>query len=98
MGERLTRLEHLIITDIDNTLMGDDDALEDLLAMLEAHHERIGFGVATGRSLASVKALFERKGLTLPEVLITSVAPKSTTARRRCLTEAGRAHLQMVGP
>lgn len=73
VGERLTRLEHLIITDIDNTLMGDDTALEDLLAMLEAHHERIGFGVATGRSLASVKALFERKGLTLPEVLITSV-------------------------
>lgn len=73
VGERLTRLEHLIITDIDNTLMGDDDALQDFLSMLETHHERIGFGVATGRSISSVKALFERKGLKLPEVLITSV-------------------------
>ncbi|WP_373498849.1 HAD-IIB family hydrolase [Desulfococcus sp.] len=73
VGERLVRLEHLIITDIDNTLLGDDAALEDLIALLEKHRERIGFGVATGRSIASTTTLFEKKGLDLPEVIITSV-------------------------
>lgn len=73
VGDRLTKLEHLIITDIDNTLMGDDAALQDLLAILEAHRDHLGFGVATGRSIASTTALFQRKGLALPEVLITSV-------------------------
>jgi sucrose-phosphate synthase len=73
VGERLTRLEYLLITDIDNTLMGDDDALSELMDLLEAHHEKIGFGVATGRSIAQTKALFKQKGLELPELLITSV-------------------------
>jgi sucrose-phosphate synthase len=73
VGERLTRLEYLVISDIDNTLMGDDDALDTLLALLEKHRENIGFGIASGRSIRSTKALFKRKGLPLPEVLITSV-------------------------
>jgi len=73
VGERLIRLEFLVITDIDNTLMGDDAALQTLLTLLETHYDRIGFGVATGRSITSTQALFERKGLALPEILITSV-------------------------
>ncbi|AOY56849.1 MULTISPECIES: HAD-IIB family hydrolase [Desulfococcus] len=73
VGERLIRLEFLVITDIDHTLMGDDAALHELLDLLETHKDRIGFGVATGRSITSTQALFERKGLALPEILITSV-------------------------
>ena len=89
MGERLTRLEHLIITDIDNTLMGDDDALEDLLAMLEAHRERIGFGVATGRSIASTKALFERKGLEPSRGAHHLGRRRNLTIARRSLSDKG---------
>ncbi len=73
VGERLTRLQYLIITDIDNTLMGDDDAFKELMTIIDTHRDRIGFGVATGRSIASTRTLFEDEAMALPEVLITSV-------------------------
>ena len=72
LAKRLDSVSHLVISDIDHTLTGDDDALQELKALLEAHHDTVGFGIATGRSIESAKELLDRHGLK-PDILITSV-------------------------
>ncbi len=74
IGRRLAKLNYLIITDIDNTLIGADNAqLETLIQLLKAHRDYIGFGVATGRSLESAKAHLQKFSVPPPDIFITSV-------------------------
>ncbi|MFO7496186.1 MAG: HAD-IIB family hydrolase [Desulfobacterales bacterium] len=71
---RLVRLNSLIISDIDNTLLGGDPAqLERLLALLEAHRDVIGFGVATGRTVDSAVKVLKAHSVPAPDVVISSV-------------------------
>jgi len=65
--------EKLIVMDIDNTLLGDEEALEELKEILLANRKRIGFGVATGRRLESAKEALEEAGVPAPDFYITSV-------------------------
>ncbi len=73
MAKRMSSLRYLVVSDIDNTLTGDDRAIEDLRKLFEEHGEQVGFGVATGRSVNSAKEILEQYGLPQPDVLITSV-------------------------
>ncbi|MDX9810667.1 MAG: HAD-IIB family hydrolase, partial [Sphaerochaetaceae bacterium] len=73
MAKRMSSIKYLLICDIDNTLTGDAESLEALKEILINYHSEIGFGVATGRSLSSVKAIIERLKLPVPDVIITSV-------------------------
>ena len=65
----------LFVTDLDNTLVGDDAALILLNRELEKHrqqyHSKIVY--ATGRSLYLYRLLAEAKSLLQPDALITSV-------------------------
>ena len=65
----------LLITDLDNTLVGDDSALQNLNEKIEQH--RIDFGslliYSTGRSLASYQDLRNQTTLLEPDALIVSV-------------------------
>lgn len=72
LAKRMSSLEHLLISDIDNTLTGDDQALGELKKLLEQHHDTVGFGIATGRSVESAKEVLDRQGLK-PDILITAV-------------------------
>jgi sucrose-phosphate synthase len=74
VGRRLIRLRHFMITDIDNTLIGDDNAqLDELVRLLNTYRDRIGFGVATGRTADSARTVLKEFGLPDPDILITSV-------------------------
>jgi sucrose-phosphate synthase len=74
IGRRLMRLRHFLISDIDNTLIGDDNEhLDALIQLLKTHRGRIGFGVATGRTADAARAILREHGLPDPDVLITSV-------------------------
>jgi sucrose-phosphate synthase len=74
VGRRLMKLNHFMITDIDNTLIGDDNAqLEKLIHLLKQNRDRMGFGVATGRTADSARAILEKYRLPLPDVIICSV-------------------------
>ncbi len=73
VGSRLTVLKKLLLTDIDNTLTGDDASLADLMAILREHREEMGFGVVTGRCIDEVIDIFERHDLITPDVVIPSV-------------------------
>jgi sucrose-phosphate synthase len=70
---RLPALERLVVCDIDNTLIGDADALGELIELIQASDGRVGFGVATGRRLESAIAVLEEWGVPTPDVLITAV-------------------------
>ena len=67
---RLPEFDRLIITDLDNTLTGDDQSLAEFVDLIR-EHEHIGFGVATGRRLDSAMALIEELGLPRPDLIDT---------------------------
>lgn len=62
-----------LISDIDGTLTGDDVALYRLRRLLETEAERIGFGVASGRSPELVSEAVTAFGLPQPELVIAAV-------------------------
>ncbi len=74
VGRRLIKLNHFFITDIDNTLIGDDNSqLDKLVRLLKRHRDRIGFGVATGRTADSARAILKKYQIPRPDVIICSV-------------------------
>ena len=77
IGRRLLKLTHFLITDIDHTLIGeegeDNPKLPDLLRLLRENRDRIGFGVATGRSSDSARKILKEYGVPDPDVMICSV-------------------------
>lgn len=69
----LPLVSHMLITDIDNTLLGDRAALRRFLAILRATPPNLGFGVATGRILESAVKILKEWSVPIPDVLITAV-------------------------
>ncbi|MEM8827950.1 MAG: sucrose-phosphate phosphatase [Cyanobacteria bacterium P01_G01_bin.19] len=65
----------LFVTDLDNTLVGDDVALSRLNQELKSHRQKYNSKIvyATGRSLYLYRLLAEAKSLLAPDALITSV-------------------------
>jgi hypothetical protein len=65
----------LFVTDLDHTLVGDDQALGELNQQLDRHREQQGTKIvyATGRSLALYRLLLAEKHLLVPDALIAAV-------------------------
>jgi len=73
IGKRLASVSRMLISDIDNTLIGDDEALGELLALLKANADDICWGVATGRCLAKTLHILEEHAVGRPDIFICSV-------------------------
>jgi sucrose-phosphate synthase len=72
-GKRsLPDFDRLLITDIDNTLTGDAEGFKALIEELREHSDRVGFGIASGRSLGDLKKLLGELDLPTPDVVISS--------------------------
>lgn len=65
----------LFVTDLDNTLVGDDQALVELNQKLSQHRQEYGTKIvyATGRSLALFRELQAEKQLLEPDALVAAV-------------------------
>ncbi|QEA39479.1 HAD-IIB family hydrolase [Pistricoccus aurantiacus] len=66
------RATSLLISDIDNTLLGSEKAAAAFCRWRNTQ-VAMGFGVATGRSFHSALNVLEQQGMPSPEVMITSV-------------------------
>lgn len=74
IGKRLACLNRFLITDIDNTLIGDsNEHLPDLIDLLEDNKSKMGFAVATGRHVSSAEAILDRHNVPRPDIVIASV-------------------------
>jgi sucrose-phosphate synthase len=69
---KLAGMDRLLVADVDDTLTGDDAALATLMHRLESTDAKVGFGIATGRTLNEALALMDQHGLPVPDVLITA--------------------------
>lgn len=69
-ARRLPEFDRLIITDLDNTLTGDPDSLEEFSDLIR-EHDHVGFGIATGRRLDDAMGLIEELGLPQPDLMDT---------------------------
>lgn len=90
---KLPTLDRLLISDIDNTLIGDGEALRELLVRLEAVGNRVGFGVATGRRLDSVIEVLEEWGVPQPDVIVSAVGTEIHYGAERVADESYQRHL-----
>jgi sucrose-phosphate synthase len=71
LQNKLLESDRLLISDIDNTLLGDRIALKELIDFLQS--SEIAFGVATGRSIESTKQILQEWEVPSPDLWITSV-------------------------
>ena len=69
----LLTADRLAIFDIDNTLVGDAEALEELMIRIEALGPRVVFGVATGRRPDSAVEVLEEWGAPPPGLVVACV-------------------------
>lgn len=72
-ASRFGSIQKLFVSDIDNTLTGDDKALKKLSVIINKNREKFGFGVASGRRLELIREIVEAENLPRPDVIISSV-------------------------
>jgi sucrose-phosphate synthase len=68
--------DRAIFTDIDQTLLGEPDALRRFGDTIRANRKRLAFGIATGRRMDSALAVLKKHGLPVPDVLISSLGTR----------------------
>jgi sucrose-phosphate synthase len=73
VGKKLLDVKKIIITDIDYTLLGDDNSLKEFIDMLDKYRDIIGFGVATGRTSDSAVQVLKEHNVPVPDLIISSV-------------------------
>jgi len=79
IGKRLANLNYILITDIDNTLLGGNEKeIRQLMDLLKQNKDCIGFGVATGRVFESAVAVLKANGIIAPDIIISSVGSQIT--------------------
>ncbi|MTJ51907.1 HAD-IIB family hydrolase [Anabaena sp. UHCC 0253] len=69
---RLPTADRFLVCEIDNTLLGDQEALEKLIHRIRSEGHTTGVGIATGRSLESTLSMLEEWRFPMPDLLITS--------------------------
>jgi sucrose-phosphate synthase len=65
--------ERALFSAIDNTLLGDPEALREFAQVIRRNHRSFLFGIATGRRLDSVLKILKASGMVTPDILITSL-------------------------
>ncbi len=72
LRSKLAGIDRVLVTDVDDTLTGDDEALAILLQKLETTDAKVGFGIATGRNLNESLDLMKELEVRVPDLLITA--------------------------
>ena len=73
VGKKLFSMEKLIVSDIDNTLLGNEESLKEFKTILASEKNKPGFAVATGRTVDSAIKILKENNVPIPDVIISSV-------------------------
>jgi sucrose-phosphate synthase len=68
--------DRALFTDIDQTLLGDAEALQRFAETIHRHRKRLSFGIATGRRIDSALKILKKNGVPAPDVLISSLGTR----------------------
>jgi len=94
VADRFRDFSHLLITDIDNTLTGGKPSdLKIFLRALQDLRTRMGFGIATGRTLESTMKHLQEHHIPQPDVLITSVGSEINYGKDLACDSGWEAHI-----
>ncbi|MDH5218187.1 MAG: HAD-IIB family hydrolase, partial [Gammaproteobacteria bacterium] len=64
--------DRAIVSDLDQNLVGDEDALRQLIDVLQQHRKSNKFAIATGRRFDSALRMMKKYNIPEPDILITS--------------------------
>ena len=79
-----SRVDRALFTDLNRSLLGDDEALKELIGVVRKHRKRMRFGINTGLRRDAALRLLRKHKIPEPDYLITSTgtqvnyAPKLT--------------------
>lgn len=90
----LPLVQGILISDIDNTLIGDADGLRDLVSWIKQHRNDVAFGVATGRPIDSTIKVLREHGVPNPDVWISSVGTEIHYGSDLAVDEAWAKHIR----
>ncbi|MFD2111695.1 HAD-IIB family hydrolase [Thiorhodococcus fuscus] len=65
--------DRALFTDLDQSLLGDPEGVEQFVAMMRRNKRCANFGIVTGRRLDSVLTELKKHRIPIPDVLITSL-------------------------
>jgi sucrose-phosphate synthase len=68
--------DRAIYSDLDLNLIGDDDALHELVAVIRENRKKVSFGIVTGRRLDSALAVMKKNRIPRADVLISSLGTR----------------------
>ena len=91
---RLEQIDRLILTDIDNTLTGDEGAMQEFFRLIADAPLHVGFGIATGRRFEEVARMLQELEIPRPEVLITSVGTEIYYGKNYTMDRSWQKHIQ----
>ncbi len=77
--------DRALFTDLNRSLLGDDESLQTLIRLVRQNRKRMKFGINTGLRLDAALRLLKKHGIPEPDVLITSAGTEITFAPK--LTE-----------
>ena len=66
----------MIVTDLDQSLIGDPESLDRFLKLMREHRREVTFCIATGRRIDSALALMKKQKIPVPDVVISSAGTR----------------------
>lgn len=85
--------DRAVVADLDQALIGDDESLKKLCALLRKERKTCAFGIATGRPLESALRVIRRHGIPAPDILITALGSEIHYGRELKLDDWWEAHI-----
>ncbi len=86
--------DRALFTDLNRSLLGDDDALQELIRVVRANRKRVKFCINTGLRLDAALRLLKKHGIPEPDVLIASAGTEITYAPKLTEDTGWKRHIE----